>query len=40
MAAAPLRVAAWSASVGVIRICMEAKAITIRMLPEGDEPGL
>ena len=40
MAAAPLMVAAVSASSGVIFICVQASAITNAILPDGEEPGL
>ncbi len=40
MAAAPLRVVATRASRGVSFILMHASAITMRISPDGDDPGL
>ena len=40
MAAAPLMVTALRASSGVSFIFMQPRAHTMRMSPEGDEPGL
>ena len=40
IAAAPFIVQAASASVGVRRILMHPSAHTMRMSPDGDEPGL
>ncbi len=40
MAQALLSVAAQNASAGVMRMRIDARAQTMRMSPEGDEPGL